>query len=415
MAPNLTEMATTFGFDDQQRDLYLGSYCALAQGVFSFPISAAIGLLTDLVPSRKYLFIMTVWGGALSSLLTGYSTTFPELLLFRFFNGGFMSASVPIAFSLLGDLFSPKERNAASSGLTAMMGMGIFFGQVYAGVTVRSSNSSGGWPHAFHVSSIFTFAAGFLVWLLVQEPVRGAKEPALQNMLQQGAGYDRKLTVSGFVHAMLYNRSNAILLWQGFFSSIPWGILFVFLNDFLSQEKGFSVPDATFLICVFGAGTALGGILGGWWGQAVAQRNRSYLPIFMGITTLLGIFPFVGLIYGNFKSAHGWGVLTCCGLGGIIASLPSVNVRPCLINVNPPETRGATLTAANIIINVARGVGPSCITLLMSLFQLSRQDAFSVAVRASVLCVCVCVCDGKGKCAWGPLKGDSHVCCVFTV
>jgi Major Facilitator Superfamily len=134
MAPNLTEMASSFGLmDPLQRDLYLGSYCALATGVLSFPISAGIGILTDLT-SRKHLFVATVLGGAVSSILTGMSSRYWHLILARFLNGGFMSGSVPVIFSFLGDLFTTEERNAASSGMTAMMGLGIILGQVYAGL-----------------------------------------------------------------------------------------------------------------------------------------------------------------------------------------------------------------------------------------------------------------------------------------
>ena len=86
-----------------------------------------------------------------------------------------MSGSVPIAFSLLGDLFSAEERNAASSVLTAMMGCGILMGQVYAGV-VGGGESEGGWSQAFFVSSGLSVISALLVLIYVQEPVRGGKE-----------------------------------------------------------------------------------------------------------------------------------------------------------------------------------------------------------------------------------------------
>jgi translation initiation factor 4G len=187
---------------------------------------------------------------------------------------------------------------------------------------------------------------------------------------------------------MKNNESNVILLWQGFASSVPWGIIFIFLNDYLSQERGFSVPDATYLVAVFGAGCAIGGILGGYWGQLLMLKDRSYLPWFMSATTFLGIIPFLILLNVHFPNAHGWGAVLCALSGGLIASLPSVNVRPCLINVNPPETRGAALTAANLIINVARGAGPSCITLMGAVFQFNRQFSFNVTVRFSTVLCC---------------------------
>ena len=68
-----------------------------------------------------------------------------------------------------GDLFATEERNAASSGLTAMMGGGIIAGQLYAGMT----GPTAGWQHAFEVSGVVTAALACLCAFLVQEPVRG--------------------------------------------------------------------------------------------------------------------------------------------------------------------------------------------------------------------------------------------------
>ncbi|CAB9511802.1 Eukaryotic translation initiation factor 4 gamma [Seminavis robusta] len=377
MAPNLTQVAKFYHMNENERDLYLGSFLALATGVCSFPLSAFIGILTDLYP-RKILFVATAMGGAMASAATGLSPTYPYLLLARFFSGGFMSASVSVAFSLMGDLFATEERNAASSGLTAMMGLGIILGQVYAGTIANEK----GWQHAFYVSSVATVVLGLCVALLVQEPVRGGKEKVLQDMLKQGKRYDRKLTWEGFWNAMRNNRSNRIIIIQGFFTNIPWGIIFVFLNDYLSQERGFSVTDATFIVLVFGIGCAAGGIVGGAMGAAVQAFRRSFLPLFMAGTTILGIFPYLALLNGHTTNAHGYWAMTYSFMAGCIANLPSVNVRPCLINVNPPETRGASLTAANLIINFARGVGPSFITLLGSTFDLSRQASFNITLTA---------------------------------
>jgi predicted MFS family arabinose efflux permease len=375
MAPNLTQMAESFGMTEQERDLYLGSYCALAVGVFSLPITALLGFMTDFYP-RKQLFMACVVGGSLASAWTGWSTNFTSLFLARLWNGGCMSASVPVAFSLLGDLFSTEERNAASSGLTAMMGLGIIAGQVYAGTV----GPTAGWQHPFFVSSLLALTTALLVLLWVREPVRGAKEKVLQDLLKSGNKYDRKLTFDGFLHAMRHNRSNMILLWQGFFTSLPWGIVFVFLNDYLSQEKRFSVPDATFMVMLFGIGCAIGGICGGYIGQMCMRFNRSYLPLFMAVSTFMGIFPFLGLLNSSFTNHHGYKAMGYSILGGCLASLPSVNVRPCIINVNPPETRGAALTAANLLIALGRGIGPSCITIMGSSFNWSRQVSFNVTL-----------------------------------
>jgi len=375
MAPNLTQMAVFFNFNSTQRDLYLGANIAFATGVLSLPVSALIGFFADVVSSRKRLFAGTVFLGGLASICTGLSQTYAQLYLARFAWGGCMSGSVPVAFSLLGDLFDAKDRNVASSGLTAMMGAGILFGQVYAGTV----GDTVGWQHPFLLSGFLSIGTSLMVLQFVREPVRGGKEKVLQDMIAKDTKYDRTLTLEGFLHAMTNNRTNVILMLQGFVTNIPWGIIFTFLNDFLSQEQGLSVREATFLVFWFGVGSASGGVLGGYLGSQVTRINRSFLPLFMALSTFLGIFPFLGLLDLDLDT---WPIISVVFAfsGGCIANLPSVNIRPCLLNVNPPETRGAAMTAANLMINVARGAGPSLITFAQTLWGVSRQFSFNISL-----------------------------------
>jgi len=50
------------------------------------------------------------------------------------------------------------------------------------------------------------------------------------------------------------SRSKFLTNSRSFVGSVPWGLLFVYLNDFLTQEKSMSTNDATLVIGVFGAG-----------------------------------------------------------------------------------------------------------------------------------------------------------------
>ena len=356
LSPNLTQSALDFGFEnDNERDLYLGSYLALASSVLSLPVSAGIGIASDVVSSRRILISVTILVGGLAAIWTSMATTYPQLILSRFINGAAMSGSVPVVFSLLSDWFDDEERNAASSGFTAMMGAGIILGQVFAGWTGPTL----GWRYSFLASGTVTILLAIVTMICLREPIRGGKEKVLQKMIAQGTRYDKKLTWSQFSSSMTRNTSNFLLIIQGFFCNIPWGMMFVFLNDFLSQEKGLTVSDATFVLCVFGFGCAAGGIFGGYLGGLANSANRSYLPLFMASTTYLGILPFLALINDPTYHDGGWKPCLYAFAGGCLASMPSVNIRPCIINCNPPEIRGAALTASNLVINAARGTGVS--------------------------------------------------------
>lgn len=376
MAPNLTQMADFFQFSASERDKFLGADIAFATGVLSLPVSGVVGFLADIVKSRRDLYAMTVLVGGVASFWCANCQTYTQLYIARFVNGGCMAGCTPVAFSLLGDLFETKQRNAASSGLTAMMGLGIILGQVLAG----EFGPAYGWRLPFQVASILCWICALLVMLYVDEPERGGKEEALQEMIKRGKAYDRKLTLDGFLHAMTQNYSNFLLMIQGFFSSVPWGCIFVFLNDYLSQEQGLSVPDATFLVFLYGVGSAVGGLLGGYLGQETTAMKRSYMPIFMAVTTIAGIFPFLGLLNIDFGGRDGPIAIFLSLSAGVIANLPSVNIRPCLINVNPPEMRGAALTASNAIINLARGIGPCFLTWICAIFKVNRQFSFNVLI-----------------------------------
>jgi translation initiation factor 4G len=392
-APNLTSMANDFGFyTEASRDWYLGSVLALVQTIASLPIAAVIGLLTDVVPSRQKLFIAIIIAGSASSTLGAISwRSYYLLVLSRWLSGACMAGSVPVAFSLLSDWFDATERNIASSGLTALMGLGIIGGQVYAGIATSTlSSNSNDWTRAFVASAVVQVLCAMLCMFFVQDPIRGGREAALQALMKEHGkqAYDRPMTWSSLRHAIWNNASNAILLWQGFFSSIPWGVMFVFLNDFLSQERGFSVPDATFLVAVFGIGCAAGGIIGGYVGQIIMDRfNRSYLPLFMAVTTALGIIPFIWLLNSTFLDARGFRGVALTSMGGLIASLPSVLVRPCILNVNPPETRGAAMTTANLLVQLGRGIGPTCITIIQTLgnYILARFNAIGLMADMTVI------------------------------
>lgn len=80
----------------------------------------------------------------------------------------------------------------------------------------------------------------------------------------------------------------SIVFLQGIPGCIPWGVIYVYLPDYLVQETSLNMNQATIIVILFGVGATLGSVLGGWMGQSVYNRNKIYLPIFMGIMTILG-------------------------------------------------------------------------------------------------------------------------------
>jgi len=68
-------------------------------------------------------------------------------------------------------------------------------------------------------------------------------------------------------------------------------MIYVFMNDYLAEDRGLSVQHATLVVVLFGVGGFLGQIVGGVLGQRLYNRNHRYQPLLMGGTTLLVSLP----------------------------------------------------------------------------------------------------------------------------
>jgi hypothetical protein len=114
--------------------------------------------------------------------------------------------------------------------------------------------------------------------------------------------------------------------------------------------------------------------------KPVARGPRQTLIFTKKAVTVDASTNIVGFLNSPITNAHGFLAVGYAFVGGFIASLPSVCLQPCLLNVNSPESRGAALTAANLIIQLAHGAEPSSITLMSTVLHVDRQFSFNFTV-----------------------------------
>ncbi len=382
MAPNLTQIANEFGFDAITRDVKLGGNISLVFWVLGGLVTLGIGYLTDLF-SRKTLFVLVVLVGEIPCFLTGFAQSYGQLFWLRALTGIGIGGALPLVYSLIGDYFSPRMRPAATAYMALAMGLGIAVGQLLAGFI----GPSYGWRLPFILVAVPNFGLGLVFWLTIREPQRGKTEESLKDLIEAGEVYTAKISWPEYKN-LFRIKTNLLVFLQGIPGTVPWGVFFIFLNDYLSQNKGYSVETATLIIMVIGGAAIFGGFLGGLLGQKLYNLNPKYLPLLCGSTTLIGIIPTAILINIPDQTgvAHPQMLLPLMAgfLTGFIISITGPNVKAMLLNVNAPETRGSIFSLFNLTDDLGKGFGPVIISLLI--ISLGRTWAFNVANLFWVFC-----------------------------
>ena len=60
-------------------------------------------------------------------------------------------------------------------------------------------------------------------------------------------------------------------------------VIWVYLNDFLHEERGLTIDQASLIVTLFGVGASAGQLLGAKIGQLAYNRHSTLQPLFMGV------------------------------------------------------------------------------------------------------------------------------------
>jgi translation initiation factor 4G len=388
LSPSLSIVAQEYGFNDHERDVYLGGYVALATALGQMIGSLVSGFVVDFF-SRKNLLIVSLAIGALSMSLFGMVSYFPALLFLRVVTGGCQAAVVPVLFSLIADYYSADAGRATNSAVvSSCLGGGMMIGQLFTGFFL----STLGWRMPFIIMGCFTCVSALYVFWTMQEPPRGGSEDALSEILSKGVALP-SMTAKTFVTSLCTVPTVAIMMIQTIPNTIPWGVLSAHLHDFLATDAHLSMPQATSLIAVFGTGAAFGGLFGGFVGARFYSFHRAALPMFMGVTTITSAVLLQQLLSLNLRKEGAMQVaIPVLIASGALAAVNGANIRVIVLNLTTPEARGAIIAFLNLVNGLGRGFGPSLIEHWMESFGTTRRESVSSFLylwlfSGSLLCI----------------------------
>ncbi|KAL6780780.1 hypothetical protein ACKKBF_B11780 [Auxenochlorella protothecoides x Auxenochlorella symbiontica] len=317
---------------------YITLACALMQAVCA-PLGGVLGHLYNRV------YVMSagafIWG--VMSIAFAFTTNVKQGIAVWAWNGLGLGLLIPNAQSLIADYFSELSRGKAFGALYLTGALGGTLGTLFA-TNMGHTRPFGldGWQVTFIAVGTVSLAIGVLNLFASVDPRFEAEEPEYAqapDLLAQDGSAARAFAD---VAAVLSVPSFVIVVVQGIVGSAPWNAL-VFTTLYL-QLMGMTDFQASLIAALFLGGTALGGQVGGWFGDLAAARSPRHGRILVaqfsvGIGVPLAFAIFKLLPMGN-SNLLVWIYSICFFSWGLMISwvAPACN-SPIFAEVVPSQLR----------------------------------------------------------------------------
>ena len=237
--------------------------------------------------SRKAVLVWGtgVWG--IWTLAIGFAASYQQLLVLSVLSGIGLAAGGATA-SLIADLFPQQERGKAFGITTTIAYVGGLLALLSLSQLLQVPEL--GWRAAFWLFGGMSVLSGVLIWLFVDEPVRGRSEAALADVIDE-IGPDSETRYPFDLNKLpaLFRTRTVLVNWLRI---IPDALTTVttsgFLVTWLADERGYAPGIATLFLAPTVAGCAVGSIVGGLVGDWADGKSARHGRIVVGQLSYLG-------------------------------------------------------------------------------------------------------------------------------
>ena len=295
--------------------LELGFGWSFAMGLIFF------GTLADRF-SVRWLYPLVVVGWSAVGLLTGFASTYEEMLVCRILLGIFESGHWPCALKTTQAVLSREDRIFGNSILQSGGAIGAIITPLVIRGMVGDNMAAGAWRPPFVIIGSFG-GLWVLAWLMTvgrgQLPGRNESNDNLSNQMPS----EKESFFAIWWNACLANRRFWALLPMVICINITWQLLRVWLPKFLQQGRGATEAQSLYFNSLYYVAADIGciaaGAAGVWLvsrGMGVLRSRQIVLAAGSTLTALSIFIPALPLGYGLY------GLLLLIGAG-------SLGVFPC--------------------------------------------------------------------------------------
>src|SRR5712672_3541120 len=371
---------------------------AVAWVLTSYIVAAAIMTPpTGFLSSRfglKRLFLVSVAGFTVASMLCGMAQSLTQIVLFRVLQGSFGAALVPLSQSVLLGIY-PKQRQGSAM---ALWGVAVMAGPVLGPVLGGWLTEAYSWRYVFYINLPIGVLAFLGMTAFLPDSTRNAREKldwfgfgtlslaigALQVLLDRGEQLDWFGSGEIWIEAIVAASAFYLFLVHTFTADEPFvrpalfrdrnfaaGMAFIFIvgvtylaslaliTPYLQNLVNYPIVTAGLVLGPRGVGTMVAMMV---VGRLVGRVDtRLLLAVGLGLTAwsfydMTGWTPDISQV-----TIMGNGVVQGAGLGFLFVPLSTVTLATL-----PPEQRTDGTGLFNLSRNIGSSVGISVVTSLLT-------------------------------------------------
>lgn len=225
------------------------------------------GKLSDLY-GRRLLYQIGIGVFLLGTLLSGFSDSMAQLIIFRAIQGLGAGALVPLGMTIIGDIFTLEERAKMQAYFSGVWGLSSVVGPIIGGFITDQLS----WRWVFFINLPIGIAASIIIGFALKEP-KGKPKPTIDYL---GAGL-LMLAISLLMLALVEGgNSMATLLSVENIALFAAGSILLGLFVWIEQR----VPDPVIPFRLFKNRTVAVSVAAGFLGGVAMFGVISFIPLF---------------------------------------------------------------------------------------------------------------------------------------
>ena len=366
----------------------LGTITAVRRAALaiSMPIWGAI---SDRYTRKGILMWITgVWG--IWTLFTGFAQNYTQFLILTLISSiGLAAIDGPLS-SLISDMFPVEERGKAFGTIKAIAYLAIAPTLMLFSSLAKQSPATG-WRIAFWLFGGLSLLSALLIWLFIEEPVRGASEDALSGISEDAVAKEAAKNPFELskIRTLFHFPTFMVILADRFLFSVPAIIIVAFSTTWFVDDLGIAPGDAIMFTLAGVMGLLLGSYIGGVvGGRQLEKPDSARRHLITGHLAQVGLAVAWLLTFG-VKWSNVYVAVALLTLVAFFLEFRSVGIIKVVISrVMLPEVRSSGFGIDRTVDSVGRVIAALLIGQLADTMGIGKA-AFSIGGVIVILMIAV--------------------------